>query len=227
MILIYWSAVARLRNKPEQTVPPTTLTVFFINRTKIEVILPNIPLAVIAPPKHMAHRMSQIVFSIPDMPRVAIKSDRTALSVCRLVLPYIVIINPLNNESKPEVAIPETSCNNSGWKIKAKTPASSVDKNRVMMEGILRAINMPVAIGTIKSQGVMWNFSFKAVATSVICCVLLASCENPATVKIIKVIMREGTVVIIMYRICRNSGVSVTEAANMVVSDRGETLSPK
>jgi len=50
----------------------------------------------------------------------------------------------LNNESKPEVAIPETSCNNSGWKIKAKTPASSVDKNRVMMEGILRAINMPV-----------------------------------------------------------------------------------
>ena len=66
----------------------------------------------------------------------------------------------------------------------------------------------------------------QAVATSVICCVLLASCENPATVKIIKVIMREGTVVIIMYRICRNSGVSVTEAANMVVSDRGETLSP-
>ena len=74
----------------EQTVgsgEATTLTVFFIKRTKIEVILPNIPLAVIAPPKHMAHKISQIVFIMPDMPRVAIKSVKTALSVCRLVLP--------------------------------------------------------------------------------------------------------------------------------------------
>ena len=37
-----------------------------------------------------------------------------------------------------------------------------------------------------------------AAATSVICCVLLASCENPATVKIIRVMTREGIVVIIM-----------------------------
>ena len=50
-----------------------------------------------------------------------------------------------------------------------------------MIEGTLRAINIPVATGTIRSHGVIWNFSFSAAATSVICCVLLASCENPAT----------------------------------------------
>ena len=53
----------------------------------MEVILPTMPLAVIAPPKHMAHSINQIVFIIPDMPRVAIKSVRTALSVCKFVSP--------------------------------------------------------------------------------------------------------------------------------------------
>ena len=77
-------------------------------------------------------------------------------------------------------------------------PASNVDRNSVMIEGTLRAINIPVATGTIRSHGVIWNFSFSAAATSVICCVLLASCENPATVKIIRVMTREGIVVIIM-----------------------------
>ena len=87
MILMYWSAVARLRNNPEQTVAPTTLTVFFIKRTKIEVILPNIPLAVIAPPKHMAHKISQIVFIMPDMPRVATRLFSSGFPVFMLVLP--------------------------------------------------------------------------------------------------------------------------------------------
>ena len=87
MMLMYWSAVARLRKSPEQTVADTTLTVFFMKRTKSDVMLPSIPLAVIAPPKHMAHNISQMVFIIPDIPRVAIKSVKTALSVCRLVLP--------------------------------------------------------------------------------------------------------------------------------------------
>ena len=67
MMLMYWSAVARLRNIPEPTVDATTLTVFFMNRTNTEVMLPSIPLAVIAPPKHMAQIMSHIVFIIPAM----------------------------------------------------------------------------------------------------------------------------------------------------------------
>ena len=75
MMLMYWSAVARLRNIPEPTVDATTLTVFFMNRTNTEVMLPSIPLAVIAPPKHMAQMMSHTVLSMPAMPRVATSSS--------------------------------------------------------------------------------------------------------------------------------------------------------
>lgn len=65
----------------------------------------------------------------------------------------MVIISPLNRESKLETAAPEISRNKSGWKIRAKMPANRVDRNRVMMEGTFRAINMPVAIGIISSHG--------------------------------------------------------------------------
>ena len=87
IILIYWSAVARFKNNPEQTVEATILTVFFIKRTKTDVILPSMPLAVIAPPKHMAHKISQIVFIMPAIPLVATSSVNMLLSVCRVVLP--------------------------------------------------------------------------------------------------------------------------------------------
>ena len=87
IILMYWSAVAIFRKRPEHTVEATTPTVFFINRIKSEVILPNIPLAVIAPPKHIAHKINQTVFIIPDIPRVEIKSDKMTLSVCKFVFP--------------------------------------------------------------------------------------------------------------------------------------------
>ena len=87
MMLIYWSAVAKFMNKPEHTVDETRLKRFFIKRTKTDVILPSIPLAVMAPPKHMEHSISQIVFVMPAIPRVATSSVRAALPVSRLVLP--------------------------------------------------------------------------------------------------------------------------------------------
>ena len=87
IILIYWSAVVRLRNSPEQTVDATTLTLPFMKRTKTEVMLPSIPLAVMAPPKHMAQRISQTVFIMPAIPRVETRSVSMLLPVSRLVLP--------------------------------------------------------------------------------------------------------------------------------------------
>ena len=87
IMLMYWSAVARFRNNPEHTVDATMLAVFFMKRTNREVMLPSMPLAVMAPPKHMAQMMSQMVFIIPAIPRVAISSVYMSLSVCRLVLP--------------------------------------------------------------------------------------------------------------------------------------------
>ena len=86
MILIYWSAVVRLRNNPEQTVEATTLTLPFMKRTKTDVMLPSMPLAVIAPPKHMAQSISQTVSIMPAMPRVETRSVSIVFPVSRLVL---------------------------------------------------------------------------------------------------------------------------------------------
>ena len=60
MIEIYWSAVQMFRNRPEATVEATSPTVRFAKRINTEVMLPNIPLAVMAPPKHIAQIISQI-----------------------------------------------------------------------------------------------------------------------------------------------------------------------
>ena len=190
---MYWSAVARLRNIPEPTVDATTLTVLFMNRTNTEVMLPSIPLAVIAPPKHMAQRISHIVFIIPAMPRVAINSVNMALSLWRPVLPYRLIIVPSNR-----LLFPEISCSSSGWNMMAKAAASKVDKNRVMIEGILRAISTPVSTGTTSSHGVMWNLASSDAANSAICSVPLVSYVNPIIVNITSVITSDGMVVIII-----------------------------
>lgn len=64
------------------------------------------------------------------------------------------------------------------------------------MEGTRRAISMPVPIGTISNHGVMWNFPASAAENSAICSVFPALCDSPATVKIIKVMINDGTVVI-------------------------------
>lgn len=57
--------------------------------------------------------------------------------------------------------------------------------------------------------------------------VLDASCDKPAMVKMIKVIINDGMVVNSKYRMCEKIGLPVTDAAKTVVSESGETLSPK
>ena len=59
------------------------------------------------------------------------------------------------------------------------------------------------------------------------CPVSAASCDKPAIVKITSVIISDGMVVNSKYRMCEKIGLPVTEAANTVVSESGETLSPK
>ena len=87
MMEIYWSAVQILRNRPEATVEATSPTVRFIKRINTEVMLPNIPLAVMAPPKHIAQIISQIVFIIPLIPRVETRSFKSGFPVWTWVLP--------------------------------------------------------------------------------------------------------------------------------------------
>lgn len=80
----------------------------------------------------------------------------------------------------------------------AKAAASRVDRNKVMIEGILRAIKIPVATGTISSQGVMWNRLFNDAANSAIYSVPLVAYVNPITVNMIRVMTSDGMVVIII-----------------------------
>ena len=95
-----------------------------------------------------------------------------------------------------EFCKPDISCNRSGWKNTANAPANAADRNKVMTEGTRRAISTPVTTGTISSHGVIWNFPASAAENSAICSVLQALCDNPATVKITKVMISEGTVVV-------------------------------
>ena len=94
MMEMYWSAVVMLRNKPEATVEETILTQLLAKRVNTPVILSNIPPAVMAPPKHMAQIINQMVSSMPDMPLVAIKSLISAFPVSKLVLPNKMLNAP-------------------------------------------------------------------------------------------------------------------------------------
>ena len=76
-----------LKNKPEDTVEMTAVFGFLTKRRKIDVMLFNIPLPDSAPPKHIAHKISHIVFIIPDMPRVAIRLFISVLPVSMFVEP--------------------------------------------------------------------------------------------------------------------------------------------
>ena len=82
--------------------------------------------------------------------------------------------------------------------MKANIPASRVERKSVMTEGTLRAISIPVITGTASNQGVMLNLASNAAVNSAICCVLFVSCVSPITVKMTRVMRREGTVVIII-----------------------------
>ena len=84
---MYWSAVTIFKNKPEHTVDATMPTLRFIKRRNTDVRLSSIPLAVMEPPKHMAQMISQIVFIMPAIPRVATKLFNASLPVSIWVLP--------------------------------------------------------------------------------------------------------------------------------------------
>ena len=78
---MYWSPVQRLKNTPDETDEPTTLTVRWAMRRNICEMAVSIPLPYITPPKHIAQVISQIVSIIPPIPLVATKSSSNVLPV--------------------------------------------------------------------------------------------------------------------------------------------------
>ena len=132
MMEMYWSAVQIFSVKPENTVEATILARRCIKRIKTEVIVSNMPLAVMAPPKHIAQIISQIVFIIPAIPRVDTKEFNISFPVSNCVEPYNVMNTPLNMDAALMLSAPAICCNRLGWNNRAKTAASSADINRVM-----------------------------------------------------------------------------------------------
>ena len=86
MMAMNWSAVQMFKDNPDTTVEATMLVRPRMKCKKIRVMLSSMPLADMAPPKHMAQMISQIVFIIPAIPRVETREFRASLPVCIYVL---------------------------------------------------------------------------------------------------------------------------------------------
>ena len=96
-----------------------------------------------------------------------------------------------------------------------------------MIAGTLRAISNPVSTGTRSNQGDILKVDDRLEEKSAIIPTSEVLCMRLTTRNTIDVITNEGTVVIIMNLICVKSGVPAEEDARTVVSDNGDTLSPK
>ena len=74
-----WSPITRLSKTPDVTVLQTSDTVLWMLFRSMWVMAWSMPLATIHEPKHMAQRMSQMVLSMPAIPRVATRSLMLAM----------------------------------------------------------------------------------------------------------------------------------------------------
>src|SRR5690606_13881362 len=81
--------------------------------------------------------------------------------------------------------------------------------------------------GTINNQGLILNDCSMEAMIAEVSVAPLASTFNPRKAKIINVMLKVGTVVSSIYRMCVNRSVPAIAAARFVVSDSGESLSPK
>lgn len=234
MIERNWSAAVALKKMPETTVEATNPTRVLVSGMTRLTMLASIPLAFSTPPKQMAQRIIHTVLSIPAMPRVANRSLTGLKPLSMAVEPKQLTIAPLNKTRieddapvMPFLPMPLTSARMCGWKITANIIAITEDAKSTMMAGIFLYIIHPVAIGTSKSQRLRLNFEDKAKVKAEVSIDAAEGTRKPAVRKMINVMVKEGTVVIVMYLICVNNGVPQSEEARTVVSDNGDILSPK
>ena len=113
------------------------------------------------------------------------------------------------------------------WKITANTTANSVDVKSVISGGTRRAIITPVITGTNSNHGVMVKRSESDVINAVVSWLPTAGIIIPITANAIRVNISDGIVVMSIYRMCLNNGTPTLDDAITVVSDNGDTLSPK
>ena len=92
---------------------------------------------------------------------------------------------------------------------------------------ILKAMSMPVIMGIIKIQGVMLKEECNAGRISDELEEIVGLYKKPTIPYIIKAKNIAGIDVSMRYLMCVNSSTLHEEEASTVVSDRGDTLSPK
>ena len=90
-----------------------------------------------------------------------------------------------------------------------------------------KAIKIPVIMGIINTHGVILNVDCNAVIISSECVALFVSDVSPTMVYINNAIIIAGDEVSIKYLIWVNNSTLQDDDAKTVVSERGETLSPK
>ena len=153
MIDRYWSADTMFRNTPVKAVVATNETTPRTRRSNAFMIVSNIPVAVIAAPNSMAQIISQMVSSIPAIPRVATRSFNSGTPVFRLVFPYTTISAPRNRCEKPSRSAPAISSSKAPCVKAAVNAPISVARKRTTIEGKRIAISTPVNTGTSSNQG--------------------------------------------------------------------------
>ena len=155
----------------------------------------NIPVAVIAAPKSIAQIISQMVPSIPAIPRVATKLFSSGTPVSRFVEPYTTISAPRSRWEKPSRSVPAISSNKVPCVIAAVIVPINVAKKRTTIEGRRMAISTPVRTGTMSNQGEIKKVSCRAFATFSACSVCAGANPKPLIANTVSVIRKVGTVV--------------------------------
>ena len=133
--------------------------------------------------------------------------------------------SPGNPESGlPGLATAQTAC---GWKIRAAIAAITAALKRVRIAGTFLTMRTPVITGTTRSHGVILKADRSDCENSAAWDTSAAGWRRLAIRNIIRATVSDGIVVIIIYLIWVKSGVPLEEDASTVVSERGDTLSPK
>ena len=95
-----WSPVTMLRKTPDEAVAPTSFVLVFAALIITNVMLSTIRLAIMTLPNSMAHIISQMVLSIPAIPRVATNWLRASFPISICVEPKSMVVSPLIVESR-------------------------------------------------------------------------------------------------------------------------------
>ena len=164
---IYWSAVARLRNNPDATVEDTIPIRLLVKRINTEVILPSMPPAVIAPPKHMHRQSAKWYSSFPTyrvwQPTHLSLHCLSPVGCHRRACPCL-----LEKCSKTCYPLPCYLAQQIRLEYKCKDSGQCGGDKQSNDRGTLRAIKTPVTTGTIISHQEILNLESSACMYSVI-----------------------------------------------------------